>query len=29
LLFKEYAAAEVYEIDGHKAVYYFSTTDSF
>jgi hypothetical protein len=29
LLFKEYAAAEVYEIEGHKAVYYFSTTDSF
>lgn len=29
LLFKEYAAAEVYEIEGHKSVYYFSKTDSF
>jgi hypothetical protein len=28
-LFKEYSASEVYEIDGHKAVYYYSKTDSF
>lgn len=29
LLFKDYTVDGVYEIDGHKAVYYYSKTDSF
>lgn len=29
LMFKDYTATEVYQIDGHKAVYYHSKTDSF
>lgn len=28
-MFDEYAAAEVYELNGHRAVYYFSKTSSF
>lgn len=28
-LFKEYANAEIYELNGHKAVFYTSTTDTF
>jgi hypothetical protein len=29
LMFKEYTASEVYQIEGYKAVYYYSKTDSF